>query len=65
MRTEFLDGQGYAGFHSLRVTYITLVVEAGSNVKEAQTLARHSPPNLTMNIYSARAWNELAFRQWT
>lgn len=42
---------GEADFHSLRVTYITRVIEAGANVKEAQDLARHSTPVLTMNVY--------------
>jgi len=36
---------------------VTLAVEAGANVKELQTLARHSTPNLTMNVY-ARNRNE-------
>jgi len=39
-------------FHSLRHTYCTLVIEAGANVKEAQTMLRHSDPKLTMNIYA-------------
>lgn len=44
-------------FHALRVCYVTCVLEAGANVKEAQTLARHATPNLTMNVY-ARARSE-------
>jgi len=42
---------GKVDFHALRTTYTTLAIEAGANVKEAQTLARHSTPNLTMNTY--------------
>ncbi len=43
---------GKIDFHSLRTTFVTLTIEAGANVKEAQTLARHSTPNLTMNVYA-------------
>jgi integrase len=44
---------GYvADFHSLRVLFISRVVAGGASVKEAQTLARHSTPVLTMNTYS-------------
>jgi integrase len=41
-----------ADFHSLRVLFISRVVAGGASVKEAQTLARHSTPLLTMNTYS-------------
>lgn len=41
-------------FAALRNSYVTLAVEAGANVKEAQTLARHSTPNLTMNVYARK-----------
>jgi hypothetical protein len=36
----------------LRVLFISGVVASGASVKEAQTLARHSTPVLTMNTYS-------------
>jgi integrase len=39
-------------FHCLRHTYITEVVKSGCSVKVAQTLARHSDVNLTMNVYT-------------
>ena len=42
---------GKLDFHALRVTYINLVIESGVNLKEAQTLARHASPEMTMNIY--------------
>lgn len=45
-------GAGVANFHALRVTYTTLIVEAGATVKEAQALARHSTPALTMGLYA-------------
>ena len=38
-------------FHSLRITYINLVLDLGVNPKEAQQFARHSTVNLTMNVY--------------
>jgi integrase len=49
----YRDRQGQvADFHSLRVLFISRVVAGGASVKEAQTLARHSTPLLTMNTYS-------------
>jgi integrase len=49
----YRNRQGHvADFHSLRVLFISRVVKGGASVKEAQTLARHSTPVLTMNIYS-------------
>jgi len=48
---------GKVDFHALRVAYVSFVLEAGATAKEAQTLARHSKPELTMNIY-ARARND-------
>ena len=50
-------GQGVLDFHCLRTTYVSLVIESGASVKEAMTLARHSTPNLTLNVY-ARARQE-------
>mgnify|MGYP000887308043 FL=1 len=44
--------EGKLDFHALRVTYVTLLVQAGAYVKEAQSLARHSDPKLTMNVYA-------------
>jgi hypothetical protein len=42
---------GKVDFHAARVAYITLVLESGVSVKEAQVLARHSTPEMTMNVY--------------
>jgi len=39
-------------FHSLRNAFTTLVIDSGANVKEAQSLLRHSTPELTMNVYA-------------
>ena len=39
-------------FHGLRVHYVSRVVEAGANVKEAMELARHSDPKLTLKTYA-------------
>lgn len=44
-------------FHALRVAYTTFVIESGADIKTAQTLARHSTPDLTLNVY-ARARSE-------
>lgn len=46
------DGPLHADFHSLRHTFISLLVVAGATVKEAQVLARHSDPKLTIGLYS-------------
>ena len=39
-------------FHALRQTFITNLSRAGVSPKMAQTLARHSDINLTMNVYT-------------
>ena len=44
-------------FHACRVAFVTFVVESGVTVKEAQALARHESPEITMNTY-ARARDE-------
>ena len=43
---------GKLDFHACRVAYVTLVSESGATVKETQELARHSTPQLTMNVYA-------------
>jgi len=47
-----ITSEGHLDFHGLRVASVTLAVEAGATVKEAQTLARHATPALTMNVYA-------------
>jgi integrase len=39
-------------FHALRKTFITNLTRSGAAPKTAQTLARHSDINLTMNVYT-------------
>jgi site-specific recombinase XerD len=39
-------------FHSLRHTYVSLLVKSGASVKVCQELARHADPKLTMNTYT-------------
>lgn len=51
---------GKLDFHALRVAYTTFVFDAGANAKEAQTLARHTDPKLTLNIYARARDNRLA-----
>ena len=46
-----LPGEGRVDFHSLRVTYCTLLDEGGASAKETQELARHSTPSITMQRY--------------
>ncbi|MGD0090055.1 MAG: site-specific integrase [Planctomycetota bacterium] len=57
--TKWAPG-GKVDFHSLRVAYVSFVLEAGANVKEAQALARHSTPDLTMNVYARARAERLA-----
>jgi integrase len=44
--------EGKLDFHASRTSYITLCAEKGGNVKEIQTMARHSTPYLTLNVYT-------------
>jgi integrase len=41
--------EGKVDFHSLRVSCVSWILEAGASAKEAQELARHSTPSLTLN----------------
>ena len=47
-----ITAAGKIDFHACRVAFITYILEAGATVKEAQVLARHSTPILTMNTYA-------------
>jgi integrase len=51
---------GVCDFHSLRAVYITELAEAGVDMKSMQTLARHSTPVLTMNVYAKARSETLA-----
>ena len=46
------NSEGKVDFHSCRVTYVTFLLEAGASAKEAQALARHATPEMTMNHYA-------------
>ncbi len=46
------DGTGKLDFHSLRHSLATLLVQVGTDIKTAQSLLRHSTPNLTLGIYT-------------
>ena len=43
--------KGKLDFHALRTTYINMVVDSGLTIKDAQALARHSTPEMTLNVY--------------
>jgi integrase len=49
-----------ADFHALRKTFITNLSRAGVSPKMAQSLARHSDINLTMNVYTMLNVNDQA-----
>ena len=55
-----VDGPLFADFHSLRHSYISGLQESGASVKEAQALARHSDPRLTLIRYTHKTQAELA-----
>jgi len=55
-----IPGEGKLDFHAFRVAYTTLVIEAGATVKEAQSLARHAGPQLTMQVYARTRADRLA-----
>jgi hypothetical protein len=42
---------GKLDFHALRVAYVKLVLESDADVKDAQTLARHATPEMTLGVY--------------
>jgi hypothetical protein len=49
----FVDSQGRnADLHALRENFITNLSKSGVSPKMAQSLARHSDINLTMNVYT-------------
>jgi integrase len=49
---RFKPGEGIATFHSLRVSFATMLMEEGADIKTAMTLMRHSTPDLTVNRYA-------------
>lgn len=49
---RYRSASGVFDFHALRHAYVTRVVGSGASVKEAQALARHSDPKLTIGLYS-------------
>ena len=54
------DAGQLVDFHALRGTFITMLVKGGATVKEAQQLARHGDPKLTMNVYTKLGVNDVA-----
>ena len=46
------DGQGQRDFHSLRKTFVTLLIRNGADIKSVQTLARHADPMMTLKFYA-------------
>lgn len=52
-------GPAFADFHSLRHGYIAAVVRSGANVKQAQALARHADPKLTIGVSAHAGLPEL------
>ena len=51
---------GVADFHALRGTCLSWLAAAGVPLKSLQTFARHSTPNLTMNVYTHTLHGSLA-----
>ena len=57
---KHIPGEGKVDFHGCRVAYVSFVLQAGATVKEAQSLARHTTPGLTMNTYGRTRRDRLA-----
>ena len=55
-RTE----DGYADFHCLRHSYVSMLAANGTPIKTAMELARHSDVNLTMAVYSHASLHDVA-----
>jgi integrase len=55
-----VDSAASFDFHSLRHTFVTLLVKSGCSVKVAQTLARHADPKLTLNTYAHLTLHDVA-----
>ena len=51
-------GAGYP--NSRAATAFIFVIESGATVKEAQSLARHTTPEMTMNVYGRVREEQLA-----
>ena len=53
------EGTETRDFHALRVVYISNVIRAGADLKQAMTLARHSDPRLTTARYARTRLDDL------
>jgi integrase len=58
-KVEGPDGSLFADFHSLRHAFCSLMDQSNLSVKQAQALARHSDPRLTVGRYSHASLTEL------
>ena len=53
------EGTETRDFHALRAWYISDVIRAGADLKQAMTLARHSDPRLTAGRYARTRLHDL------
>ena len=53
------EGTETRDFHALRACYISNVIRAGADLKQAMTLARHSDPRLTAPRYARTRLHDL------
>lgn len=53
------EGTEVRDFHALRACYISNVIRAGADLKQAMTLARHSDPKLTASRYARTRLHDL------
>jgi len=53
------EGTETRDFHALRACYISNVIRAGADLKQAMTLARHSDPRLTTTRYARTRLHDL------
>ncbi|MHC4663542.1 MAG: tyrosine-type recombinase/integrase [Planctomycetota bacterium] len=56
---KWKPNEGKIDFHSLRVTFISLLLEKGAGLREAMELARHGTASLTMEVYGRASHERL------
>lgn len=49
---------GVVDFHSLRRSFISMVVDAGADIRSGMDLARHSSPGMTFSTYARSRWDK-------
>ena len=60
-KIPYQDADGrYSDFHSLRAGYVSRLIRSGASPKEAQVLARHADPSITLAVYTKIRQDDLS-----